>query len=86
MLVDYAVTDMGLFDDYSDDASHTKIMRGNGITTFILHVAQCVTINKTKFVTATIIAKARFKSLYSRLGFKLIRDSETSPNFEKARK
>ena len=40
MLVDYAVTDMGCFDDYSDAAPRARTMRGNGITTFILHVSQ----------------------------------------------
>ena len=42
-------------------------MRANGITTFILHVSQCITFNKTKFVAATLIAEAPLKSLYSRL-------------------
>ena len=40
MLVDYAVTDMGCFDDYLDAAPRAKTMRGNGITTFILHLPQ----------------------------------------------
>ena len=38
MLVDYAVTEMGCFGDYSDAATRAKTMRVNGITTFILHV------------------------------------------------
>ena len=54
MLVDYAVTEMGCFDNYSDAAPHAKTMRGNGITTFILHVAQCITFNN--FFTETLIA------------------------------
>ena len=45
MLVDYAVTEMGCFDDYSDDEPHAKKMRGNGITNFLFHVAQCITLN-----------------------------------------
>ena len=61
MLVDYAVTDMGCLDYYSDAVPRAKIMRGNGITTFILHVAQCIIFNQTKFVTATLIAKDRLK-------------------------
>ena len=39
VLVDYAVTEMGCFGDYSDAAPRAKTMRGNGITTFLLHVA-----------------------------------------------
>ena len=46
ILVDYAVTDMGCFDDYSDAAPRGKTMGGNGITTFILHVAQCITFHQ----------------------------------------
>ena len=45
ILVDYAVTEMGCFDNYLDAAPHAKTMRGNGITTFILHVAQCITFD-----------------------------------------
>ena len=48
------------------------------------HVDQCINFNQTQFVTETLIAKASLKSLYSRLGFKVIRDFATSPNFEKA--
>ena len=58
-------------------------MRENGITTFILHVAQCITFHQTKFVTATLIAEALLKSFYSRLGFKVIKDFAASPDFEK---
>ena len=39
MFVDYAVTEMGCFDDYSDAAPHAKTMRGDVITTFLLHVS-----------------------------------------------
>ena len=46
MLVDYAVIEMGFLDDYSGAAPQGKIMRGNGITTFLLHVAQCIIFNK----------------------------------------
>ena len=86
MLVDYAVTEMGCFDDYSDNGPHSKTMRVYGITNFILHVSQCIIFNQTKFVTATLIAGAWLKSLYSRLGFKVIKDFATSPNFKEARK
>ena len=77
---------MSCFDDYLYAAPRAKTMRGDGITTFILHFTQCITFNQTKFVTATIISEARLKLLYSRLGFKVIKDFATSPNFEKARK
>ena len=38
-----------------------------------------------KFVTATLISEARLNSLYSRLGFNIIKDFAASPNFEEAR-
>ena len=34
MLVDYAVTELGCFDDYSDAAPHAQTVRGYVITTF----------------------------------------------------
>ena len=46
MLVDYVVTDMGCFDDYSDAAPHAKTTRDYVITTFILNVSQCITFNQ----------------------------------------
>ena len=81
MLVDYAVTDMGCFGYYSYAASHAKIIRGDSITIFLLHVAQSIHFNK-KIYTATLIAKALLNSLYSSLGFKMIKYFATSPNFE----
>ena len=50
MLVDYAVTEMGFLDYYLDAATQDKSMRGNGITTFLLHVAQCIISNQTNRV------------------------------------
>ena len=58
MLVDYAVTEMGCFEDYSYASPRAKTMRGNGITTFILHVAQCITFRQINIFTATIISEA----------------------------
>ena len=58
MLVDYAVTDMGWFDYYSDAAPCAKTMRGNVITTFLLHVSQCITFRQTKPVISILIANA----------------------------
>ena len=86
MLVDYTVTNMGSFVDYSDAAPRSKIMSGNGSTTFILHVAQCITFNQTNVFTEIIIAETLLKSLYSMLGFKVIKYFATSPNFEEAQK
>ena len=56
------------------------------ITAFIFHVAQFITFHQTKNFTATLIAKASLKAFYSRLGFKVIKDFETSPNLKEARK
>ena len=82
MLVDYAATEMGSLDDYSDAAPKGKIIRGNGITKFILHVAQCIIFNQTNSVKTTLIANASLKSFYSRLGFKVVKDFANYPNFE----
>ena len=84
MLLGYAVTEMGCFDDYSDAAPRAKTMRVNGITKFLLHVAQFITFSQTNIVTATLIYQAQLNSLYPRLGFKVIKDFATSPNFEEA--
>ena len=85
MLENYAVTDMDCFDDYLDSVPRAKIMRGNGITAFILQISLCITFNK-KNVTGTFIAEASLKSFYSRLGFKVIKYFMTYPNFEEAHK
>ena len=84
MLVDYTFTEMGCFYDYSDAAPSAKTMRGNGITTLLLHVAQCITFNKKKFVTTRCIAKVSLKPLYSRLGFKVFKDFAEFPIHEEA--
>ena len=62
MFVDYAVIEMGWFDDYSDAAPHAKTIRGDCINTFLLHVDQCITFNQTKKITATLISEASLKS------------------------
>ena len=59
MLVDYVVTYMGCFEDYSDDASRAKTMRGNGITTFLLHVAQCITFRKKNLLQQHLFPRYR---------------------------
>ena len=84
MLVDYKVKDIGCFDDYSNAAPRAKIMRGNGITKFLVHIAQCITFYQNIFVTATLISESSLKPFHSRLGFKFIKDFAASPNLEKA--
>ena len=64
MLVDYGVTEMGHFDDYLDAAPRAKTMRRNGITTFLLHVSQCIIFNQKLVFTEILITKAWLKSLY----------------------
>ena len=86
MLVDYAVTEMGCFDDYLDAAPRARTMSGNGINTFLFHVSQCITLRQTKFVTATLISETLLKSFYSRLGFKVIKFFATIPNSKEAHK
>ena len=61
-------------------------MRVNDITTFLLHVAQCITFCQTIMVTATLIAEVLLNSFYSGLGFKIIKYFATSPIFEEDRK
>ena len=41
MLIEYAATEMGFLDCYYDPDPNHKIIRGNGITTFLFHVSQC---------------------------------------------
>ena len=84
VLISYEVTEMGCFDDYLYATPRAKTIPVNGISTFILHVAQCITFRQTNIVTATLISEALLKSFYSRLGFKVIKDFATSPNFEDA--
>ena len=86
MLGDYSVTYMGSLDYYSDAAPRAKTMRGNGITTFLLHIDKYIIFRQTNIVTATLIAKASLKSFYSRLRFKVIMHFATYPHFEEAHK
>ena len=85
MLVEYAATEMGFLDCYSDADPNHKSIRGNGITTFFFHVAQCIIFNLTNCVKKILIANASLKSFYSRLGLMVIKDFATSTNFEVAR-
>ena len=53
MLVEYSATEMGFLDDYSDADPNHKSIRGNGITTFLLHVTQCLIFNQTNHFKVT---------------------------------
>ena len=86
MLVEYAATEMGFPDDYSNADPNHKSIRGNGITTFIFHVAQCNIFNLTNQVKTILIANVSLKTFYSRLGFSVIKYFATSTNFEAARR
>ena len=86
MLVEYAATEMCFLDDYSDADPNHKSIRGNVITTFLLHVAQCIIFNQKNRVKTILSDDASLKSFYSRLGFKFIKDFATSTNFEEARR
>ena len=59
MLVQYAAIEMGFLDDYSDADPNHKSIRGNGITTFILHVAQCIISNQTNHVKKYLLSMHR---------------------------
>ena len=77
---------MGFLDHYREADPNHKSIRGNGITTFLLHVAQCIIFNQTNIVKTILFANASLKSFYSRLGFTVINDFATSTNFEEARR
>ena len=86
MLIEYAATEMGFLDFYSDADPNHKSIKGNGITTFLFHVAQFIIFNLTNHVKKILIANVSLKSFYSRLGFLVIKDFVTSTNFEAARR
>ena len=75
---------MGSLDNYLDAAPQGKNMRGNGITTFLMHIALFIIFNQTNSVKTILIAESSLKSFYSRLGFKVIKYLANSPNFEEA--
>ena len=86
MLIEYAATEMGFLDDYSDADPNHKSIRGNGITTLLFHVAQCIIFNLTNHIKTILIANASLKTFYSRLGFTVIKDFVTSTTFEASRR
>ena len=85
MTIDYAVTEFGCFDHYSDASPVANTMRGNGITVFLLHVAQCIVFEKSKIKAATLVANIHLKGYYSKLGFKVIKDFDTLESMKIAR-
>ena len=84
MLNEYAATEMGFLDDFSDADPNHKSIRGNGITTFLFHVTQCIIFNLTNHVKTILIPNVSLKTFYSRLGFTVIKDFVTSTTFEAA--
>ena len=86
MSIEYAATEMGFLDDYSDADPNHKSIRVNGITTFIFHVAQCIILNLTNQVRTIFIANVSLKTFYSRLGFSVIKSSASRFKFSRSRK
>ena len=58
MLIEYAATEMCFLDDYSDADPNHKSIRGNGINTFLFHIAQCILFCLTISVKTILIANA----------------------------
>ena len=85
MLVDYAGTEAGILDNYSDAAPDNKSIRGLGSATLLLHIAQCFAFLQTQHVTAILIAENTLHSFYTQLGFKKIKDFKSLPKFKDAR-
>ena len=75
---------MGFLDDYSNADPNHKSIRGNGITKFLLHIAQCIIFNQTNRFKTILIADASLKSFYSRFGFKVIKYFAASTHFEES--
>ena len=75
---------MGFLDNYSDADPNHKIIRGNGITTFLFHIAQCIIFNLTNHVKTIFIANVSLNTFYSRLDFMVIKDFVTSTTFDVA--
>ena len=75
---------MGFLYEYSDADTNHKSIRGNGITTFIFHIAQCIIFCLTNCVKTILIANVSLNLFYSRLCFTVIKDFATSATFEAA--
>ena len=74
---------MVFLDDYCDADPNHKIIRVNGITTFLFHVAQCIIFCLKICVKIILISNASLKSFYSRLGFTVIKDFVTSTTLKR---
>ena len=85
MVIEYAATEMGFLDDYSDADPNYNSIRGNGITTFLFHFAQCILFCLTSPVKTILIANASLKKFHSRLGFTVIKDFVPFTTFEASR-
>ena len=72
---------MSFLDDYSDADPNHKSTGGNGITTFLFHVAQCIIFNLKTQVKTILIANVSLKKFYSSLGFFVIEDFAISTIF-----
>eukprot|EP00978_Attheya_sp_CCMP212_P047473 scaffold421387_cov78-Attheya_sp.AAC.1 len=72
MLVDYAGTEDGCLDYYSDAASNGKTIRGLGLATLSLHVAQCLAFQQTEHITKIKDFKTdtKFKEARERFHYK----------------
>ena len=81
MLIEYVATEMGFIDDYYDSDPNHKSIRGNGITTFLFHVAQCIIFNLKNQVKTIFIAIVSLMTFYSRLVFSVIKDFATSTSW-----
>ena len=68
MLIEYAATEMGFLDDYSDADPNHKSIRGNGITAYLFHVAQCILFCLTNSVQTILIANVSVDILF-KVGF-----------------
>ena len=59
-------------------------MRGNGCTSFLLHVSQCIIVNQMNFVIEILIDEVWLKLLYTRFDLKVIKYLAKSTDFEEA--
>eukprot|EP00978_Attheya_sp_CCMP212_P024027 scaffold74797_cov54-Attheya_sp.AAC.1 len=85
MLVDYAATELGCLDHYSDSVSNGKTIQGLGAASLLLHIAQCFSFQQTKHVTMMLISEHTLTSFYAQLGFKKIIEFKTAPRYKEAR-
>ena len=68
MLIGYEAIEMGFLDDYSDADPNHKSIRGNGITTYLFHVAQCIIFCLINSVKTILNANASLKTFLFKVG------------------